>query len=232
MVLPRYYVCMCMCARACARVCEGAFSCFKMHFSDQRFVLCCRGRILCPTVPTFEIITLGWLHSDGKNVKAHIFLTSRLLHRLLLCSLRLRTLLLKLSEFDFLFYWKTNSKQYWLFPIKLSHLFSFIQICIPKHIYWRSQWPRGLRRRSTAARLLRSWVRIPPGTWMFVCCECCVLSGRADHSSRGGLPTVVCRCVWSRNHKNPREWGGGQGPLGAIAPRKKKAHLFPPWFPK
>jgi len=37
---------------------------------------------------------------------------------------------------------------------------------------------RGLRRRSAAARLLRSWVRIPPGAWMFVCCECCVLSGR------------------------------------------------------
>ena len=42
----------------------------------------------------------------------------------------------------------------------------------------RSQWPRGLRRRSTAARLLRLWVRIPPGAWMFVCCECCVFSGR------------------------------------------------------
>ena len=41
-----------------------------------------------------------------------------------------------------------------------------------------SQWPRGLRLRSAAARLLRSWVRIPPGAWMFVCCECCVLSGR------------------------------------------------------
>ena len=39
----------------------------------------------------------------------------------------------------------------------------------------RSQWPRGLRRRSTAVRLLRSWVRIPPGAWMLVCC---VLSGR------------------------------------------------------
>jgi hypothetical protein len=39
----------------------------------------------------------------------------------------------------------------------------------------RSQWPRGLRRRSTAARLLRSWFRIPPGAWMFVWC---VLSGR------------------------------------------------------
>ena len=28
------------------------------------------------------------------------------------------------------------------------------------------------------ARLLRLWVRIPPGAWMSVCCECCVLSGR------------------------------------------------------
>ena len=34
------------------------------------------------------------------------------------------------------------------------------------------------RRRSAAAYLLRSWVRIPPGAWMFFCCECCVLSGR------------------------------------------------------
>ena len=42
----------------------------------------------------------------------------------------------------------------------------------------RSQWPHGLRRRSATARLLRSWVRIPPEAWMFVCCKCCVLSGR------------------------------------------------------
>jgi hypothetical protein len=33
------------------------------------------------------------------------------------------------------------------------------------------EWP-------VAARLLRSWVRIPPGAWIFVCCECHVLSGR------------------------------------------------------
>jgi len=32
--------------------------------------------------------------------------------------------------------------------------------------------------RPQAAHLLRSWVRIPPGAWMFVCCECRVLSGR------------------------------------------------------
>jgi len=42
----------------------------------------------------------------------------------------------------------------------------------------RSHWPRGLRGGSAAARLLRSWARIPPGAWMFVCCECCVLSGK------------------------------------------------------
>jgi hypothetical protein len=42
----------------------------------------------------------------------------------------------------------------------------------------RSQWPRGLRRGSATARLLRLWLRIPPGAWMSVCCECCVLSGR------------------------------------------------------
>jgi hypothetical protein len=42
----------------------------------------------------------------------------------------------------------------------------------------RSQWPHGLRHRSAAAGLLRLWVPIPPGAWMSVCCECCVLSGR------------------------------------------------------
>jgi len=42
----------------------------------------------------------------------------------------------------------------------------------------RSRWPRGLRCRSTAARLLKLWVRMPPGAWKSVCCECCMMSGR------------------------------------------------------
>jgi len=42
----------------------------------------------------------------------------------------------------------------------------------------RSQWPCGLRRGSAATRLLGLWVRIPPRAWMFVSCECCILSGR------------------------------------------------------
>jgi len=32
--------------------------------------------------------------------------------------------------------------------------------------------------RPVAACMLRSWVQIPPGAWIFVCCECRVLSGR------------------------------------------------------
>jgi len=34
----------------------------------------------------------------------------------------------------------------------------------------RSQWPRGPRRSSAAARLLGLWVRILSGEWMYVCC--------------------------------------------------------------
>ena len=41
----------------------------------------------------------------------------------------------------------------------------------------RSQWPRGLMRGSVATRLLVMPVRTPPGVWVSVCCECCVLSG-------------------------------------------------------
>jgi hypothetical protein len=47
------------------------------------------------------------------------------------------------------------------------------------YICWcRSQWPRGLRRKVAAARRLGLNLRISTGAWMYVCCECCVLSGR------------------------------------------------------
>ena len=42
----------------------------------------------------------------------------------------------------------------------------------------RSPWPHSLRLRSAAPRMLRLWVRIPPGAWMFVWYESCVLSCR------------------------------------------------------
>ena len=46
---------------------------------------------------------------------------------------------------------------------------------------------RGLRRGSAAARLLGLRVRIPPGPWMSVSYECCVLSGREVSASGWSL---------------------------------------------
>ena len=71
----------------------------------------------------------------------------------------------------------------------------------------RSQRLCGLRRRSTAARLLGLWVRIPPAAWTFVCCEYCVLlSGRRLYDGLATRPdesyrlwcVVVCDMETSR----------------------------------
>ena len=75
--------------------------------------------------------------------------------------------------FVYPYFWNVSHK---LHAKTFSNLYHF-----NKRLWYfnrRSQCPRGLRRTSATARLLRSWVRIPPGAWMFVCCECCVLSGR------------------------------------------------------
>jgi hypothetical protein len=59
----------------------------------------------------------------------------------------------------------------------------------------RSQCSRGLRRRFAVARLLGLRVRIPPGAWMSVSCECCVLSGRG-----------LCVRLITRPEESYREW--------------------------
>ena len=41
----------------------------------------------------------------------------------------------------------------------------------------QSQWPLGVRRRFTVARLLGLLVRISLAAWLSVSCECCELSG-------------------------------------------------------
>jgi len=78
----------------------------------------------------------------------------------------------------------------------------------------RSQWPRGQRRRSAAARLLGVWVLIPPGAWMSVCWECCVFSGRGLCDELITRPEesyrLWCVWVWSRNLVNEEalaHWG-------------------------
>ena len=111
-------------------------------------------------------------------------------------------------------------------------IYIYICVCVCMYIYFstnhsvyccRSQWPRGLIRGSAAAPLLKLWVRIPPGVWKFVCCECCVLS---DTDLCDGLITppeesyrLWCFfiLVWYRNLVNEEalaHWGGG-----AVAPK-------------
>jgi len=67
-------------------------------------------------------------------------------------------------------------------------------VCVYNIYACQSQGPRGLRRRSAAARLLRSWVRIPAGAWMSYCCECCVLG-------RG-----LCDALITRPEESYRLW--------------------------
>jgi hypothetical protein len=58
--------------------------------------------------------------------------------------------------------------------------------------------PRGLKRGCKTARLLGLWVRIPPGEWMSVSFECCVLSGGGRRICLITRPEEFYRvcCVW------------------------------------
>ena len=75
---------------------------------------------------------------------------------------------------------------------------------VPFRLY---KWPRGLKCGFGDARLLRLRVRIPPGAWMSVCCECCVLTGRGPCFGLITRPekfyeccvcVCVCVCVCAR----------------------------------
>jgi len=71
-------------------------------------------------------------------------------------------------------------------PLSLSlsvylsvYLSIYLSVCLSVYLYiCRSRWPRGLSYGSAAACLVGLRVRIPPGAWMSVLCECCFLSGR------------------------------------------------------
>jgi hypothetical protein len=98
----------------------------------------------------------------------------------------------------------------------LKYFFVFFLSC--NHQVGLSQWPRGLRRRSTAARLLRSWVRIRPVTCMFVCFVRCDVEVSATNWSlvqRSPTDCGASLCVI----KKPREQGGHR-PRWATEPEK------------
>jgi hypothetical protein len=84
--------------------------------------------------------------------------------------------------------------------LKLKTLFQLHLYC-GKWDGSRSQWPSGLRRRSTAVRILGLWIRITPGVWQSVSCECCVWSGTCLCDGMITRPEESYRvwCVWVRS---------------------------------
>jgi hypothetical protein len=97
----------------------------------------------------------------------------------------------------------------------------------PTFIHCRSQRPRGLRRGSAAACLLGLWVRIPPGAWLYIFCECCVLGGvLCDRPITRPEESYGVRCVWVWPWNVSHEEGLSNG---AVAPWTKihsSVHLF------
>ena len=81
----------------------------------------------------------------------------------------------------------------------------------------------GLSRRSAATLMLRLWVRIPPGAWMSVCSECCVLSGRGLCDGLITSPEESYRvwCVVVCDSLPPPQWGPSGGGE-TVAPKTKR----------
>jgi hypothetical protein len=66
--------------------------------------------------------------------------------------------------------------------------------------------------------LLPLRVRIPPGTWMSVCCECCVLSGRGlcDGIAQPQLTNVLVHKLWGKVKGHPTTGLEGPGGGGGV----------------
>ena len=79
-------------------------------------------------------------------------------------------------------------KSKWISVQRQINSIYYIELQVP--------WPIGPKPRSAAARLLRLRVLNPPGTWMFVRCECCVLSGGGLCDELITRPEVSYR-LWS-----------------------------------
>jgi hypothetical protein len=83
---------------------------------------------------------------------------------------------------------------------------------IPLVPYWAFVGPSERAGKDSPAEM---WIRIPPGVWISVSCEFCVIRWRSlrrtDNSSRGVLPGVMRRCVWDLEPSSMRRpwpaWG-------------------------
>ena len=110
---------------------------------------------------------------------------------------------------------KTQNKTY-IFVCGLTNCTSHNNLCLPVPVAARSK-----------AWVCDRWVAGTVGSnptddmddcFLWVLC----IVRRADHSSRGVLPTVMRRCVWSRNLKNEEAMAG----VGPQRHRKENNNLY------
>ena len=96
------------------------------------------------------------------------------------------------------------------FNVEKSYVLATHQLTfVSCHFRSRSQWPRGQRHGSAAARLLGLWVRISPRAWMCVSCECCVFLGRGLFDGSKPFPeesygVYMCVCVTDCDQVQPQ----------------------------
>jgi hypothetical protein len=82
-----------------------------------------------------------------------------------------------------------------LLPFELHNLIvNYLIIYSTYCFFCPSKWPCSLTRTTVAARLMRLWVRIPPGKWRCVGCDCCVLSGRGLYDELITRPGFLLLC--------------------------------------
>ena len=107
------------------------------------------------------------------------------------------------------------------------YIYIYIYICVCVCVC-RSQQPRGLRhKRLRSLACWDRWFRIPPGAWMLVCCECCVLSGRGLCDGPITRPeksyrlwcVVVCDLETSKNEE-------AMARVGPQRHREKKIYVY------
>ena len=106
-------------------------------------------------------------------------------------------------------------------PCKI--IYNYIIFIRLNTLYCRSQQPRGLRRRSAAARLLGSWVRIPPGRHRclsVVSVLCCQVEVSATSWSLVQRSPTDCGASLCCDLENPQEWGG-HDPRWVATPHKE-----------
>ena len=107
----------------------------------------------------------------------------------------------------------------------VKSVFCWTELSALSYMLMIMEVPVPVTARSKAARLLRSWVRIPPRAWMSVWCECCVLSGRGLCDELITRPKESYRmwyvvvCYLEKTNLVNEE---GQGPLGVYHAKRKK----------